>query len=224
MTITMSNAAAIASVLIKLRCETLGSISSATDIRSANLSVWLRGKEQVISQQRVTKLLDYLGIGSGKLAPTQIHSWRLQGESQSLNTVLNCLLTDEERAKSIVLANGRDGFLQTKYLGVWQKKEWVWVCLIIESGLTRAPDVSAKALGFKQELILSVDLTKLPSTESTSVKETLEKAILDATATNDEKLVGINELQETLSKLLDSGISPKTITELLVSNFQKKQR
>ena len=38
---------AIAAALMRLRGDTLSSVGMATGIRPANLSVWLRGKEQV---------------------------------------------------------------------------------------------------------------------------------------------------------------------------------
>ena len=53
---------ALTAALIRLRGDTLGRIAEATGIRAANLSVWLRGKEQVISVKRLVGLLHHLGI------------------------------------------------------------------------------------------------------------------------------------------------------------------
>ena len=57
---------AFAAALIRLRGETLGRIAEATGIRTANLSVWLRGKEQVISAKRLVGLWYQLGQDGGR--------------------------------------------------------------------------------------------------------------------------------------------------------------
>ena len=67
---------AIAAALMHLRGDTLNSVGAATGIRSANLSVWLRGKEQVISAPRVAALLYHLGIEGQQLRADMLHRWR----------------------------------------------------------------------------------------------------------------------------------------------------
>ena len=57
----------------QLRGETLGRIAEATGIRTANLSVWLRGKEQVISAKRLVGLLHHPGVEGGRLRTDVLH-------------------------------------------------------------------------------------------------------------------------------------------------------
>ena len=83
---------ALAAALIRLRGETLGRIAEATGIRTANLSVWLRGKEQVISAKRLVGLLHYLGVEGGRLRTDVLHQWQDRGALDDSKLVLGKLL------------------------------------------------------------------------------------------------------------------------------------
>jgi len=68
----------LAAALVRLRGETQGAISLATQIKTTNLSVWLRqGKEQVISKGRIGELMHYLGVSSSYLRDDMLHQWTI---------------------------------------------------------------------------------------------------------------------------------------------------
>ena len=75
---------AIAAALMRLRGDTLSSVGMATGIRPANLSVWLRGKEQVISAKRVATLMYHLGLEGSSLRADILHQWRDAGALDDL--------------------------------------------------------------------------------------------------------------------------------------------
>ena len=83
---------AIAAALMRLRGDTLSSVGMATGIRPANLSVWLRGKEQVISAKRVATLMYHLGLVGSSLRADILHQWRDAGALDDLGLVLNALV------------------------------------------------------------------------------------------------------------------------------------
>lgn len=127
---------ALAAALIRLRGETLVSIAEATQIRSANLSVWLRGREQVISDKRVSTLLHHLGVEGGKLRSDVLHSWHDTGALTDVQTVSAALVTAE--TENWLFQDREPGRLKTRFLLVGE----AWVRVELELGATVAKDLA----------------------------------------------------------------------------------
>lgn len=87
---------AIAGSLMRLRGDTLASVGAATGIRPANLSVWLRGKEQVISAKRVATLMYFLGVEGGRLRVDMLHKWQDAGALADLSAVVGALILGDQ--------------------------------------------------------------------------------------------------------------------------------
>lgn len=135
---------ALAKALINLRGEILLSISQATGIRPANLSVWLRGREQVISAKRVAMLLYHLGLEGGRLRQGVLHDWQDSGALEDLKLVATAVFNPAE----VVVLRDRSGeFEQTCFLVGTQ----VLVKLRLEQGVAvrrKVQDVlSVRAVG-----------------------------------------------------------------------------
>lgn len=78
----------LAQALMTLRGETLRTIETATGIKPSNLSIWLKGKPQVISQARIALLLNYLGVNAYALRTDIIHDWRSELPVSDLESLL----------------------------------------------------------------------------------------------------------------------------------------
>ncbi len=85
----------LAGALLRLQGLTLRVVAEATGIRTANLSVWLRGREQVISAARVTGLLHHLGIEGGRLRSDVLHQWADHGPLANLRTVFESIQAND---------------------------------------------------------------------------------------------------------------------------------
>lgn len=226
MTLTLNSAPTLASALIELRARTLKSVCEATDIRPANLSVWLKGKEQVISQSRVTMLLQYLGVVGGELDKHSIQDWLVSENPKSLSIVLDSLMTPQQKQDSIIFSDGKTDYPQTKFLAINSDFGWAWVRLTILAGLSAAPDLSANNLGFGQEQILSIDLALQPIDKPALMESILFGAVNESVErTNaDDSLLMLNspamsELKATLEKAIGSGVAPEEITQVIASTF-----
>ena len=103
-----------AAALIRLRGETLGRIAEATGIRTANLSVWLRGKEQVISAKRLVGLLHHLGVEGGRLRTDVLHQWQDRGALDDSKLVLGKLLADKQSVW--LFQDEQPGLIKTRFL------------------------------------------------------------------------------------------------------------
>jgi hypothetical protein len=220
MTLNMTSAPVLAATLIELRDETLKSISDMTDIRVANLSVWLRGKEQVISERRIVSLLDYLGLVGGTLAQDRVHSWRLHSNIEQLTNLLGHLLTQEEQKKSVICCDGSTEFPQVKFLGIWKEIGWTWVRLQIEAGLASVPNVGASSIGFGKEYILPSNLKSLPFESLALLQEPLLRAI--KSLRNDRDVQDRDEmkaLQNVIEQALKRGVSINALTENIKTTF-----
>ena len=220
MTLNMTSAPVLAATLIELRDETLKSISEMTDIRVANLSVWLRGKEQVISERRIVSLLDYLGLVGGTLAQDRVHSWRLHSNIGQLTNLLGHLLTQEEQKKSVICCDGSTEFPQVKFLGIWKEIGWTWVRLQIEAGLASVPNVGASSIGFGKEYILPLNLKSLPFESLALLQEPLLRAI--KSLRNDRDVQDSDEmkaLQNVIEQAIKRGVSINALTENIKTTF-----
>ena len=110
MPLNLNDAPQLAAALLRLRGETLAQLSRATNIKPANLSVWMRGAQQVISERRVVMLLNELGVQGGQLRSDIVHHWRDTGDLADLRYVLRLLVSDPEAKQSIVYQELPSGF------------------------------------------------------------------------------------------------------------------
>lgn len=149
---TPQQAVSLASALIQLRSEALTSISKATGIRAPNLSVWLRGKSQVISEPRIVKLLYHLGIRGAELRKDIVHSWLLRGGLENLTTVLAALVAAPKKIYEDVYRRDR-GIHAAAILIPHSEGGHIAVRLAAEPGLGQSPHVVTEAFGFPQRVV-----------------------------------------------------------------------
>lgn len=124
----------LASALLRLSGQTLSAVSQATGIRTANLSVWLRGKPQVISAARVTALMHHLGIEGGQLRGDVLHQWADHGRLDLLSAVCT-LLHAKDSPPTWLFQDEQPGLTKTRFL------QWgnAWIRLAV------TPDTSGLA-------------------------------------------------------------------------------
>lgn len=127
---------ALAAALIRLRGETLGRIAEATGIRAANLSVWLRGKEQVISAKRLVGLLHHLGMEGGRLRTDVLHPWQDRGALDDSRLVLSLLQANTQPVW--LFQDEQPGLIKTRFLLAGD----VLIRLEIEPGVDQALDLA----------------------------------------------------------------------------------
>lgn len=108
---------ALTAALIRLRGDTLGRIAEATGIRAANLSVRLRGKEQVISAKRVVGLLHHLGVEGNRLRSDMLHQWRDGG----------ALIDSKTGTDRFAGARASPGCCSRMISPVWRKHASCWL-------------------------------------------------------------------------------------------------
>ena len=234
MPFTIEQTPVIAAALINLRGDTLGSISKATDIRVANLSVWLRGKEQVISQKRVVSLLDHLGVRGGKLRSDILHQWVVKGALDDLQKVLDALLEPEERAEFLILAEKRTAYPQISFVGLPSSVGHAWARVTLETGLLSEPKLTPRELGYGQILVTETDLSGLPADDINCLNEISDYELHSGTTAEKvsyltEKMFRLSErdiesaefaeLETTLKRVINGGVSPTEISQLLTKNY-----
>lgn len=239
MTLSFESAPSVAGALISFRGDSARSIAMAADIKPANLSMWLSGKPQIISQKRVVGLLGCLDIVGGSLLGGKIHNWSVHENFDSLNLVLSNLLTEEQRSKSVICSDGASSFPYTRVLGLWSDAGWVWVALSVQAGIATAPLLCCADLGFGNEYILPIDFKSLPLDDCAKVEEILLSAInalgieagrravkssvpIDLVETDYASPTEVSDvatLKITLQKVVDAGVSPKEIIQLLEDKF-----
>lgn len=133
-TMTPDQIPQLASALLRLRGQTLSAAAEATGIRTANLSVWLRGKPQVISAARVTALMHHLGIEGGQLRGDVLHLWADHGQLEALSVVCT-LLQAKDCPPTWLFQDEQPGLNKTRFL------QWgdAWIRLAV------TPDTSGLA-------------------------------------------------------------------------------
>jgi hypothetical protein len=235
----------LASALIHLRGETLTSISKATGIRAPNLSVWLRGKPQVIAEHRVVKLLHYLGVQGDMLRADMLHEWQVQGRLEDVHTALQLLVTPDERKASVVYRNDDHGFRQMVLLLIaGLEQERIAIRLAVEPGVARSVDVSALAFGFSKDILGSKPVSELPTdpkhiascidalngaeagqAQSDSIGDLdwllMPGFIDDVTESEASKkpVSDVEQLRHELSRILGEGVPCKRVAEVLANAF-----
>jgi len=234
MPFTIDQAPVVAAALMNLRGDTLASISKATDIRVANLSVWLRGKEQVISQKRVVALLDHLGVRGGKLRRDALHQWVAKGTLDDLKKVLDALLEPEEKAKFLILTEENNGYPQVSFIGLPSEIGFAWSRVVLETGLLSAPKLTPRELGFGQLLVTEANLSNLPADDINFLNETSDYELHSGTTAEkmsfltekmfrlpkrDIQSAEFSQLQTILVRVINGGVSPAEISQLLTKNY-----
>ena len=224
-----------AAALIRLRGETLGRIAEATGIRTANLSVWLRGKEQVISAKRLVGLLHHLGVEGGRLRTDVLHQWQDRGALDDSKLVLGKLLADKQSVW--LFQDEQPGLIKTRFLLAGD----VLIRMEIEPGVDQALDL-ATVVRVDRVISTPAALAGVPIDSLASAHNVLlalaEQAAADV---GDEELleglmfhltetVGSNaaspqswqRLELILRQALEAGMSPGDIARLLERQLQNR--
>lgn len=176
---------AIAAALMRLRGDTLSCVGMATGIRPANLSVWLRGKEQVISAKRVATLMYHLGLEGSSLRADILHQWRDAGALDDLGLVLNALVGSEA---VVLYQDAQPGLIKTRFLQIGD----VLVRIELTAGVAAAQDL-ADFIQPHRVIALAEPLAAVPVEPVSATREAL--LTLAEQAAND---VGDNELLDSL--------------------------
>lgn len=226
---------ALAAALIRLRGETLGRIAEATGIRAANLSVWLRGKEQVISAKRLVGLLHHLGMEGGRLRTDVLHPWQDRGALDDSRLVLSLLQANTQPVWSF--QDEQPGLIKTRFLLAGD----VLIRMEIEPGVDQALDL-ATVVRVDRVITTPAALAGVPIDSLASARSALlalaEQAAADV---GDEELleglmfhltetVGSNaaspqdwqRLELILRQALEAGMSPGDIARLLERHLQNR--
>ncbi|MCE1239918.1 MAG: hypothetical protein LWW83_08390 [Azonexaceae bacterium] len=226
---------AFAAALIRLRGETLGLIAEATGIRTANLSVWLRGKEQVISAKRLVGLLHHLGVEGGRLRTDVLHQWQDRGALDDSKLVLGKLLANKQSVW--LFQDEQPGLIKTRFLLAGD----VLIRLEIEPGVDQALDL-ATVVRVDRVITTPEALAGVPIDSMASARSALlalaEQAAADV---GDEELLeglifrlaetvgshvssaqGWRQLEQALRRALGAGLSPDDIASLLKGHLQNR--
>ena len=223
----------VAAALTRLRGETLSSLSVATDVRTANLSVWLRGREQVISERRVVAVMHHLGLKGNALRHDLIHKWTATGSIKDIQTVFEFCLSPTQKQQTLILQGTESGFSSHHILRIPQEEHAAHIILALEPTPTEVPVLEPTSLKFGQFIKCEDSFRNLPSideelklavtfycdeaifnlTESakgTEIAKIFESISTDQTSTAlpDPRGEGFSKLKTELCRILDSGVSP----------------
>lgn len=222
----------VAAALIRLRGDTLSTIAAATNIRAANLSVWLRGKAQVISAKRVAGLLYHLGIEGGQLRSDILHRWQDSGLLSDTRTVLDALLANE--GTRWLYQDLQPALTKTRFL----QANDAWLRLEITASATAALDL-VEAIHAQRVLTLRTPLADVPTDSLPSARDALlamaeqmaidvgDQELLDGLMARLGELSASDlafstasapewaRLEESIRRALQSGASPGAIAKLI---------
>jgi len=226
---------AFAAALIRLRGETLGRIAEATGIRTANLSVWLRGKEQVISAKRLVGLLHHLGVEGGRLRTDVLHQWQDRGALDDSGLVLSLLQTHNQPVW--LFQDEQPGLIKTRFLLAGD----VLIRMEIEPGVDQALDLAtvvrvdrfvttpAALAGVPIDSLASAHNVLLALAEQAAAdvgdEELLEGLMFRLTETlgsNVSSAQGWQQLEQALRRSLEAGLAPGDIASLLKGHLQNR--
>lgn len=226
---------AFAAALIRLRGETLGRIAEATGIRTANLSVWLRGKEQVISAKRLVGLLHHLGVEGGRLRTDVLHPWHDRGALDDSKLVLGTLLANTQPVW--LFQDEQPGLIKTRFLLAGD----VLIRMEIEPGVDQALDLAtvvrvdrvittpAALAGVPIDSMASAHNVLLALAEQAAAdvgdEELLEGLMFRLTETlgsNVTSAQGWQQLEQALRRSLEAGLAPGDIASLLKGHLQNR--
>jgi len=228
----------LGTALMRLRGETLRSMGAATGIRAANLSVWLRGKEQVISAKRVAELLYHLGVQGGHLRTDVLHHWRETSPLDDVKTAIGVLINNDTGLW--LFQDTQPGLTKTRYLRAGE----AWIKLELTPGIADATDLAAVVCA-QRVLTLSVPLAGIPThTLQAASDALLQVAGRAAVDVGDAELLeglifklseetsstltvnsanpnGWIQLEQALQLALKRGIDPGEIAALIGDNYNK---
>lgn len=226
---------AFAAALIRLRGETLGRIAEATGIRTANLSVWLRGKEQVISAKRVVGLLHHLGMEGGRLRSDVLHQWQDRGALDDSRLMLSLLQANNQPVW--LFQDEQPGLIKTRFLLAGD----VLIRMEIEPGVDQALDLAtvvrvdrvittpAALAGVPIDSMASARNVLLALAEQVAAdvgdEELLEGLIFrvaETVGSNVSSAQGWQQLEQALRRALGAGLSPDDIASLLKGHLQNR--
>lgn len=226
---------ALVAALIRLRGETLGRIAEATGIRTANLSVWLRGKEQVISAKRLVGLLHHLGVEGGRLRSDVLHQWRDRGALDDSRLVLSLLQANNQPVW--LFQDEQPGLIKTRFLLAGD----VLIRMEIEPGVDQALDLAtvvrvdrvittpAALAGVPIDSLASAHNVLLALAEQAATdmgdEELLEGLMFRLTETlgsNVTSAQGWQQLEQALRRSLEAGLAPGDIASLLKGHLQNR--
>lgn len=222
----------LAATLIRLRGETLGRVAKATGVRTANLSVWLRGKEQVISDKRQVGLLHYFGVEGGRLRTDILHRWFDRGALEDCKMVLSVLLANTHPVW--LFRDNQPGLIKTRFLLAGD----ALIRLEIEPGVDRAFDLE-QVVNADRSITTSAPLAGVPTATLQSTWEELlalaEQAaaelgdgeLLDSlmfrlseeVPSNAFSQLGWQQLERAIHTAFKSGASPADIARFLESHY-----
>lgn len=157
----MSDAPQLAQALMFLRGETIADLARSTGIKSANLSIWLRGTGKVISEARVVVLLDHLGVRGGQLRTDVIHKWHDRGAFENTKLVLNMLVSSVDRPHVMLYLNRQNFFETWALLEITPELNSAFVALRSTPSLSEGNTISAKALEVSDSFIIPDDIEQL---------------------------------------------------------------
>lgn len=229
----------LAAALIRLRADTLNAIAAATGIRAANLSVWLRGKEQVISDKRIVSLLHHLGIEGGRLRSDLLHQWSDGGMLNDLKIVLDALLDPE--APMVLYQDRYPALKKIRFLQAGE----ILVRVEIKPGLSNARDLS-DLIDTERVVIVPLALEGIPTyslqearegllkmadrmTVDTGSVEQLKLMLQNLRAISEDEipqrstsvLSGWPQLEHELYAALHAGVSPGDISNVIRNHFRE---
>lgn len=224
---------ALAAALIRLRGETLGRIAEATGIRTANLSVWLRGKEQVISAKRVVGLLHHLGVEGGRLRTDVLHQWQDRGALDDSKLVLGKLLANKQSVW--LFQDEQPGLIKTRFLLAGD----VLIRMEIEPGVDQALDL-ATVVRVDRVITTPAALAGVPIDSLASARNALLALAEQAAAEvgNEELLEGLmfhltesvgsnaaspqgwQQLEQALRFAFNAGAQPGDIARVVDAHFR----
>lgn len=224
----------VAAALTRLRGETLSSLSAATDVRTANLSVWLRGREQVISEKRVVAVMHHLGLKGNALRHDQIHKWAATGSIKDLRTVFEFCLSPTQKQQTLILQGTEDGLSSHYILRIPMGEYAAHIILALEPTPTEVPALTSLEFGqvfkcedsfrvlpskdeeLKQAVSFYCDDAIFKITKSANgaeIMKMIESVSRHQTSTvlHDPCGDGFSKLKIQLSRILDSGVSPEEL-------------
>lgn len=223
----------VAAALTRLRGDTLSSLSLATDVRTANLSVWLRGREQVISEKRIVAVMHHLGLKGNSLRYDVIHKWTVSGSIKDIQTVFEFCLSSTQKQQTLILQGNEIGLTSHHILRIPHGENVAYIVVTLEPTPNEVPVLTPESLKFGAFIKCEHSFRVLPSkdeelkqavtfycdeaifhltesAEGTEIAKIFESISLDQTSTAllDPHDEDFSKLKAELSRILGSGVSP----------------
>ncbi|MDP1539177.1 MAG: hypothetical protein Q8L72_00785 [Moraxellaceae bacterium] len=175
----------IARALMDLRGDTLKGIEAAIGIKAANLSSWLRGKPQVMSQQRIALLLNMLGVYGMRLRHDITHEWRSNVGVNELESLFSLLggYPPEDRELFLGPVDAENLFITTRSVALLLRegKKLIAIRIVLEPGL--AGDISLEDLPVAQLHETHTPPNQLVATTPADFRKQLKTTIISTRST-----------------------------------------